>query len=77
MHFFVKMVLNYFLGPFQNVANSACPGSPFLSHGKIDKKNALFRENAFKLFSGSFPEWRKFGMSRVTVFKSRDRKSVV
>ena len=46
----MKMVLNNFLGPFQNVANSACPGSPFLSHGKIDKKNALFRENAFKLF---------------------------
>src|SRR2546425_9718833 len=29
-NFFLKMVKNYFRGPFQNGANSACRGSQFL-----------------------------------------------
>ena len=52
-HFFVKMAKNYFRGPFQNGANSACPGSPFLSPEK-KKKNHFFVKMVKNSFRGPF-----------------------
>src|SRR2546425_13365815 len=53
-NFFLKMVKNYFRGPFQNGANSACPGSQFLSPEKKKKKKKIFfkkkKKNNFKVY---------------------------
>ncbi|MCQ8811858.1 hypothetical protein NQU36_28425, partial [Escherichia coli] len=44
-HIFLKMVKNYFRGPFQNGANSACQGSLYVIAEKIKNINKVFGEN--------------------------------